>query len=364
MKLVINIINTNIMKKLIFILITIFATSALFAQVREKSDYEKYWEAKEVAKFDDTVKVEQTTIKPEYNDLYYNAKLDSIKEQQKSLREEKRDFKKEQQKTVVNNYYYNDFHYANLINKYYRGSFSFWYNYQYSSFYSNSWYWNSNFGLYDPFYYDYYPYYSWNYRPYYYWYSPYYSYWHWKPAPKDRIHNNYNYNGHNIQYSHRERPSTMILNQLTIKKVNIIRNQAETRSSTITQERRTTTTTSQQDKPTYSETRRTYTPSYSTPRMNTRPEYNNSKTRSYNSSGTDRPIYTRPSTQTRTSTSTQTRTYSTPQRSYSAPSRAPSTAPSRSSGSFNSGSSGVSRSSGSSSSSSTGSSRSSSSGRR
>jgi len=159
------------MKKLILLIITVFLTSALIAQV-EKSDYEKYWEAKEAAKFGDTVKVaKQVAEKPEYDDLYYTAKDDSLKLLQKELKFARKELRKEKQLTYQNNYYDDEtLYYANLISRYHHGSFTFWFDFHYSPFYYNSWY----FG-YDPFYYNWYsPYYSWHYPYYHNWYYPHY----------------------------------------------------------------------------------------------------------------------------------------------------------------------------------------------
>ena len=242
------------MKKILLTLLALFLTGALFAQV-EKSDYEKYWEAREAARFGDTIKKTNAVIeKQEFDDLYYIAqKNDSLKKLQKEIRLEKRELRKEKNQIEINNYYMSDeYHYANLINRYHRGSFSFWFDYNYSPFYYNFWY----YGWYDPFYYNWYsPYYSWYssyywYHPHYYhhWYSPYYSwnyrYWNY---PRYYINNTYNYYGYskpqynNVQHGRRISTSTLSNNY----QPNVNRRSAsttvqpQTRTVTTTQERRT-----------------------------------------------------------------------------------------------------------------------------
>ena len=198
------------MKKIILILIVIFATSALFAQVREKSDYEKYWEAREAAKYNvDTLQLTAEEAKNiEYDDVYYQPSQD--KKQVTTI------FDRKPKEPKPEGYYQgygdgykegvedvarlfdDDYYYANRI---YRFNYGFSYSY-----YSPNWRFHYGFYdpfWYDPFYYDWYsPYYSWGY-PYYgynYWYSPY--YYSWNYPYYNYSWNYYSYNYRQSNYGH------------------------------------------------------------------------------------------------------------------------------------------------------------------
>lgn len=293
------------MKKLILIIILAFLTSVLFSQ--RKSNYEKYWQAREdsITKSQMTLSKDTTEkqITSEYDDLYYLPSEDN-----KNIVKTK--------KVVINNYDYDNvrydnyrnnvdpFFYYNRIRFYHNGSMNMWFNYNY---YNDYWYFNN---------YSWFDYgFGWN-TPYHNsWYWGYNNYWY---TPRYNNHNIYcnNFYVHNqqpkqnVQYGHRERPSNLINNRRVIPQQK--------------QQDKKVGVNVQQNKRNYSENRRTYTPSYSQPRMNVIPEYNNSEN-----------INSTP--QRRIETNTQSRTYSAPNvqrstqsRTYSAPSK-----------SYNSGSSNI-----------------------
>jgi uncharacterized membrane protein YgcG len=313
------------MKKLLLIMSLVFMGLILSAQ--KKSNYEKYWQAKE-----DSLNKTTATAKPEYDDLYYQPSKDA-----KKVKKNKRIDVDQIVDTLVNdspdiqvNYYYNDdpFYYSYNIGRFYHGGFNYW-------MYSSPWYYSN--WMYDP--YDFY----WDMRfsGYPYWSYPYYNnfgygystswrnnhYNHWN-------HNYYNHNNHNNnQYNNHNHNSYTHNNEYKY-----------THQETSPKANRRTV------QPQSKETNRTYSPSYNTSHMSTRPQYNNSRAitttrglfgrrtnastqpRSYSPSNTQRSIT--PNTQR----STQSRSYSPPTRSYNNSS-------SRSNSNYNSG--GVSRSSGS-----------------
>jgi hypothetical protein len=367
------------MKKIILTIIGIFTISALFAQV-EKSDYEKYWEAKEAARFGDTLVLSTEEAKAqfpeEYDDLYYTSKdkkqVTTIfnKKSKQPVSIETQSYNKGYNDGIED--MYGDFYYTSRIYRFHYGiGFSY-----YNPYWSISWgnpYW------YDPFYYDwYYPYYSWRYPNYNYnyWYSPWYydSYYSWR-YPNYNYYYSYNYYnyrspnyghgalgskyyGYDSRYGNTKNSYIPVGNSKSISQQKYVTNGMRKSSSTalsqpqksvntVTQERRV----NPQDKPLYNESKRTYTPTYSTPRMSQRPQYNNTRTTTRTSTSTQTRTYngTQGNVQRRTTNATQSRSYVTPQtrsvsrtpqsytrpttqpsRSYSAPSRTPSTAPSRS----------------------------------
>jgi hypothetical protein len=267
------------MKKILLIICLLLLASILSAQ--KKTNYEKYWQARE-----DSITKSQTTLsnnatenqitsaKPEYDDLYYQPGKDiSIVKKHKKVNTE--DTLRAIVDTLVNenpdisiNYMYNDdlFFYSNHLGMFYHGGFNYWH---YNPFFYNPWYdwnWNpyygnpwryGNLGFYDGYYFGYNSYWGWNFG--WNWYHPYYhnNYWHGQ-------HNNFygRNNGFNQQpqYGHRERPSN---------------NQIDNRR-TQPQERKITGR-DPNNRPTYNNERRAYTPSYNNPRMSTRPQYNNTR---------------------------------------------------------------------------------------
>jgi uncharacterized membrane protein YgcG len=323
------------MRKLLLTTLAVLLSISLFGSAQdtlkhkgEKSNYEKYWESK-----NGTLE----TVKPEFDDLYYQPSKDRKQKTKKDTVEKKQ--------VIVNNYYDNDFYYANRINRFHH---TYWFDYYYSPFYSPYYSWYSPY-IYDSWYWGYNSWgFSWNYSfgwhsPYYGWYSPYDYRWH---TPY-YVHNNYYYGNNqprynNIQYGRRERPSNLTQNNPTAS-----RRIAETRP----QER-----VSPQSRPTYDQNRRTYTPSYEQPRLGTRPQYNNSRIQRDNSNVINNKsnVNVQRSIETRTQISTERRT-TQPQvnrsQNYSAPvQRTPNynSAPSmdrRSSGSNFNGGSNTSRSS-------------------
>lgn len=222
---------------------------ALVLTAQKKTNYEKYWQARE-----DSItrcRMIDTTEKQvsEFDDLYY----------QPVKRLNHRRMTSNVIDTLITqnpqiNITYDPFFYSNNINRFYHGGFSYW-------TYTNPWYY-TNYWMYDN--YDWY----WEFRfmRNSYWYNTpryhngfsfgYDNYQHnnWK-------HNNpYRHNGNGFQqrpeYSRNERPSTQLTNH---------NNRIERRVVP-------------QDKSTYQQqNRRSYTPSYDAPRLSTRPSFNNTK---------------------------------------------------------------------------------------
>jgi len=264
----------------------------------EMSNYEKYLLSKEKSAIPDTI-VKYDTVyveqeKPEYDDLYFQAKKDELKVKSKELRLEKKKIRMEQSISYYDakQEVYNDLFYTSMIYRFHRPySFSYYRWYMdpfYDPWFFDSWYWNWGssyyYGFY-PYHYNYwsYPYYyqyDWRYRPYYV--NNYYTY------------NNFNrYSTNNVTYGRRDRLSTMT----SVKSTPVIINktiQLDKRSgailnSNINTERRIQINDNQikpiQDvnkrvstinKPQYNSVeRRSYTPSYTQPKLNTRPQYNN-----------------------------------------------------------------------------------------
>ena len=338
------------MKKLLLSIALALLTFTLSAQ---KSNYEKYWQARE-----DSITKTQTTLskgatekqvtsaKPEYDDLYYQPSKD-VQKVKKHKRVNTEDTLRAVIDTLVKenpdiqvNYVYNDdpFYYSNMIGRYYHGGFNYW---MYSDpwYYSNwmydpyDWYWDMRFSGYPYWNYGFgFGYNNWGWNFGWNWYHPYYHNNYWNHNNWYTHHDNWNnggrYNG-NHEYVHIRQESSL--------------------------SNRRVVPVQPQNKAMYQTSRRTYSPSYNNPRMPTRPQYNNSRVENNVSNRR-----TQISTFNR---STQSRTYSPPARSYnSTPSRSYSQSSSRSYNSSSNFSSG--RSSGSSNFSSGGRSSSSSSGRR
>lgn len=287
----------------------------LILSAQKKSNYEKYWQAKE-----DSLNKTTATAKPEYDDLYYQPSKDA-----KKVKKNKRIDVDQIVDTLVNdnpdiqvNYYYNDdpFYYSYNIGRFYHGGFNYW-------MYSSPWYYSN--WMYDP--YDFY----WDMRfsGYPYWSYPYYNnfgfgfnYWNpwrfnygwghnWYGNNHNWYSNNHKWNGghgnfnQRPEYGHRETGSALSNRRIA----------PPTNHNVVPQNRST-----------YQQTRRTYTPSYNNPRMSTRPVYNNSRvgevsnrrTQISTQSRTQTNVFNRtPNTQVRTQSRTQN--YSVPSRSYSPP---------------------------------------------
>lgn len=221
------------MKRLI--LITIFAFLGLTIKA-QKSDYEKYWQARE-----DSInksQISSTNKKIEFDDLYYqpskDAKINKYRKSRKPTIDTLPDI------INNNNYYNNDpYFYSHSINRFYHRGFNYW-------LYSNPFYFYDNYWMYDTN--DWY----WNMRfNNFYWSHPQRFYFgfehnHWNSW---RFTNNLYGNNHNGNSENIKKPE------------NIQREKPSTLSNRVTPQ----------------QNRRTYTPTYNQPRMTTRPQYNNSK---------------------------------------------------------------------------------------
>ena len=293
------------MKKLLFIIVATFITCATFAQ--KKSDYEKYWQARE-----DSITKSQMTLSK-----------DSIKTQatlSKTIIHQKRqdvdavvDTLVKENSDINVNYYYNTdpFYYSNQFG-YYNYGMNMWFNYRYyNDFYFgyNSWY-NNDFYYRYPWFYDnnYFGYNPWFYNDFYFGYN--YGYpWRYNYGYN---HHNYNHNGYGNnygvfgqRYNTQERfGSGRYVNNGGVSKK--VASEGRMRFTSPSNNRSVSNQRSDQ-KTTYSQSKRSYSPSYNQPRMNVRPAYNNSST-------THRNINTMP--QRNTNIGIQRRTES---RTYSAP---------------------------------------------
>jgi uncharacterized membrane protein YgcG len=321
----IHIIYTK-MKRLLLLIVLVFLTLTLSAQ--KKSDYEKYWQAREdsIAKSQTTLsnnatKNQITSVKPEYDDLYYQPSKDAQK-----VKKHKRVNTEDTLRAIVDtlvkqnpdiqvNYYSDDpFFYSNMIGRFYYGGFNYW---MYSDpwFYNNywmydayDWYWDMrfsgypywNYPYYNGFYFGYNNYWGWNFGWNWGW------NWHYPYYHNNWNHNNwYTHNGnwnngggnyHRPEYGHRETGSALSNHRIIPQQPKI----------------------NPQNRSTYSQTRRNYQPSYNNPRISERPLYNNSHIQNNSNVNTQR----------RTIMSTQSRTYqqvnknqnyNVPSRSYSPP---------------------------------------------
>ena len=281
------------MKKLFFIFVLALLSSVMFAQ--KKSNYEKYWQAREDSINKSTASI--TTAKPEYDDLYYQPSKDA-----KKIKKHKRadvdvivDTLVSENPDIQVNYYYNydPYYYSYNIGRFYHGGFNYW-------MYGNSFYYSN--WMYDPydFYWDMrfsgYPYWSYNS-----FYQGFYGYNYWSPWRNYNHYrfNNYNHNNYNNYYTHNWNNSG--------------------RNNSMNPVHYRTQTSSVQNRRPVVDNQRTYRPSYNQPRMNTRPQYNNSRANtSTNNRRAD--VSTQPRTYSqpiRSESRTQTRTYTAPTRSYS-----------------------------------------------
>jgi hypothetical protein len=300
------------MKRLLLTISLVLMTLILSAQ--KKSNYEKYWQAKE-----DSLNKTTATAKPEYDDLYYQPSKDAkkIKKQKRTDVDQVVDtlIKYNPEIKVTYEYNYDPFFYSYNLGRFYHGGFNYW-------MYSNPWYYSN--WMYDPydFYWDMrfsgypywtYPYYNQFYFGYNYW-NPWrfnYGWGHnWYGNNHNWYSNNNNWNGghgnfnQRPEYGRRERSSALSSNY---------NNNVERRVAP-------------QSKPAYQQqNRRTYTPSYDSPRLSTRPQYNNSKVGDVTNRRANVNTQTRtqsstfnrtPNTQMRTESRTQSRTYTAPTRSY------------------------------------------------
>ena len=246
------------MKTLLLVIFFVLMTLVLSAQ--KKSNYEKYWQARE-----DSITKSQMTLSN-----------DTVKNQQFSAKQEYIDTLAKENPNIQVNYYNEDpFYYSNNLGRFYHGGFNYW---MYSDpwFYDNYWmidnyYWNWGFGFFG--------------------YPLYFNYWSpWRYGNGN--HNHYDYwNSHNYNKSHEY-----------IHHENPLSNRREL-----------------QNKETYhANNRRSYTPSYNKPRMNTRPQYNNSTNNTRSQISTERRTYVQSNNQrqSRSYQPSTNRTYSSPSRNY------------------------------------------------
>ena len=295
------------MKRLLLIMSLVLMTLVLSAQ--KKSNYEKYWQARE-----DSLNKTTATAKPEYDDLYYQPSKDAqkVKKNKRTDVDQVVDTLVKDNPDIQVNYYYNDdpFLYSYNIGRFYHGGFNYW-------MYTDPWYYSN--WMYDP--YDWY----WDMRfsGYPYWAYPYYNqfyfgfgynYWNpwrfnygwghnWYGNHNWYTHNNWSNGGgnyHRPEYGHRETGSALS-NHRTVPPV------------------------TPQNRSLYNESRRSYSPSYNNPRMSTRPQYNNSRLGEMSNRRTQISTQTStfnrtPNTQVRTQSRTyQQQNYKVPSRSYSPP---------------------------------------------
>jgi hypothetical protein len=346
------------MKKLLLSIVLVLLTFTLSAQ--KISNYEKYWQAREdsitksqMTSSNNATENQITSVKPEYDDLYYQPNKDAqkIKKHKRvntedTLRAIVDTLVKENPNINVNYYEYDPFLYSYNIGRFYHGGFNYW---MYSDpwFYNNYWMmdnWNWEYGFmgssfWNPWYYNDFGFgFGFNNWWYSNW-SPWRHNHNWSGNHNWYTHNhNWNNGGNgynsNHGYAHIRQESSSNINRRVVQP---------------------------QTKATYQANRRSYQPSYNNPRMNTRPQYNNSRidnnilnrrsqvnTQSRTQANTERRTYIQSNNQR----STQSRNYSVPSRSstYSQPSRSYNSgnvnrSSNYSSGSYNSGS--ANRSSGS-----------------
>jgi len=321
------------MKKLLFIIVVMFLTGALFAQ--EKSNYEKYWEAREDSIVESQKVVENPVIKSDKPITIF----DRMKESKDSKPEGYNQGYVEGYKDANENYIGEPFYYSSFFSPFsFSLTFGLW-GYPYYGYPYHSYYW------WDPWY----SYYWWD--P---WYYPYYGY----PYYGHRYY--WGYGGHadhgvgmlgshnyGYGYSRYESGSTnhksfansypMTRRSSSYKTTNNFASKSRTQLSSIQSNRRSYI--SPENKPVYSRSKnKSYSPNYSQPRMSTRPSYNNSKG-SYSNQSQNRTMKNSYPIQNRTSRSYSTTPRSSSSKSYSMPSRSSNhSAPSRSSGSYGRGS--------------------------
>src|ERR1035437_1095384 len=131
------------MKKLLFIIVATFITCATFAQ-GNKTNYEKYWQAKEDSITKSQMTLSNNTIRQERQDV--DAVVDTLVNENPDINV---------------NYYYNTdpFNYSNQLG-YYNHGMSMWFNYRYN----NDFYFGYNPWFYDDYYFGYNYGYPWRYN--------------------------------------------------------------------------------------------------------------------------------------------------------------------------------------------------------
>ena len=119
----------------------VFVLLALTLSAQKQSNYEKYWQTRE-----DSITQSQTTlsgnatenqitsVKPEYDDIYYQPSKDGKKIKQHKKRVDQEDTLQAIVDTVVNynpdvhiNYFeYDPFYYSYNLGRFYHGGFNYW----------------------------------------------------------------------------------------------------------------------------------------------------------------------------------------------------------------------------------------------
>ena len=297
------------MKKLLFLIATLFLSISLMGQTKDTtkmSNYEKYVLAKEQGVQDtifktDTVYLNTKSEKPEYDDLYFTAKKNELRNKAKELRIERRKLNilQDSLNMETNSYTYGSpfdyYPYYDYRFRLYFGFRPFYYDW-YNPFFYDPWYWNSPFYYgfefgYDNWYFNW----GWNY--------PIYRHWdlhtrfdndHYRNRPPDFIH-------HQKPYTQPITVNRTVQIDKRTGQVLNVQNQGQRRLSTSTnsysinnkrmyqpnnstingvnqnQNRRATVSSQTQNKSAYNQSQRKYTPSYDKPRMDVRPIFNNSR---------------------------------------------------------------------------------------
>lgn len=230
----------------------------------------------------DTLNRKGQNPKREFDDLYYNPKMDNPRQPRHRGRTEQiiDTLVKENPNIVVNNYYNDDpFYYSHNISRFYHSGFNYWMysdpflysNYDWSwefRFMRNSYWPYSNFYFVDR--YDYWGWNSWMYNP---WRFNFYGYNNNNHYNNYYGNNNFNHNFNNPnapQYGRRDRPSN--LTQGNPPSDRRFEGQQPQRNRINPTQQRTP-----QNMKQYSESRRSYTPTYENPKMGTRPNFNNAR---------------------------------------------------------------------------------------
>ena len=137
------------MKKLIFLIALLINGLIAVGQTdtTKMSNYEKYLLAKENAMIPDTI-IKYDTVyveqeKPEYDDLYFQAKKDELKIKSKELRLEKKKLRLEQSAAYYDakQEVYNDLSYTAMIYRFHRPYPFLYWDPVYDPWFLDSWYW-------------------------------------------------------------------------------------------------------------------------------------------------------------------------------------------------------------------------------
>ena len=286
-------------------LIIVFVLLALTLSAQKKSNYEKYWQAREDSiKKSQAVNTESQVQRVDQEDTL-QAIVDTIVQQNPDVQ--------------VNYFEYDPFYYSYNLGRFYHGGLNYW-MYTDPWFYNNYWTmgmydWNWEMGFmgnsfWNPWYYDNYGFgygggYGW-------WYS------NWTPWRYNHWNHDNNWNHNNNWYTHN-------YNNGGGSGYNGNHGYGHTLKEIPSNINKHITSVQPQNKALYQSSRRSYTPSYNNPRMSTRPAYNNSRvttgsidrrvqtgsysqSRAYSQSNTQRSVA--PNTQR----SIQSRAYSVPSR--------------------------------------------------